>query len=106
MRVCVASGVGLGKRTIGVAKSRLIGEEVECSGRTLLVDKGEVIGEVLTTKESSKPVYVSVGHMITLETAAEIVRHCSKNRIPEPTLQAHNLATKTKLELAKIRREA
>jgi deoxyinosine 3'endonuclease (endonuclease V) len=38
--------------------------------------------------------------MLSLETAVEIVRHCSKNRIPEPTLQAHNLANKTKQGLS------
>lgn len=89
-------GLALGKPTIGVAKSRLIGEPVERNGRTLLLDKSEVIGKAITRKEGGKPVYVSVGHMVSLETAVEIVRHCSKGRIPEPTLQAHNLATYTK----------
>lgn len=93
-------GLALGKPTVGVAKSRLIGEPTEADGRTVLVDKGEVIGEVVTTQQGTKPVYISVGHMVSLETAAKIVRHCSKSRIPEPTLQAHNLATKTKFELA------
>jgi deoxyribonuclease V len=92
-------GLALDKPTVGVAKSRLIGEETEVGGRTLLLDKGEVIGEAVTTQESTKPVYVSVGNMVTLETAVGIVRHCSRSRIPEPTLQAHNLATKTKQEL-------
>lgn len=94
-------GLALHKPTIGVAKSRLIGEPTEANGKTVLVDKGEVIGEVITTQEGTKPVYVSVGHMVSLETAVEIVRHCSRSRIPEPTLQAHNLATKTKQEIAK-----
>lgn len=92
-------GLALGKPTVGVAKSRLIGEPTEVDGRTLLLDKGEVIGEAVTTKEDSKPVYVSVGNMVPLETAVEIVRHCSKIRIPEPTLQAHNLAAKIKKKL-------
>ncbi len=92
-------GLALGKPTIGAAKSRLIGEPTERDGRTVLVDKGEVVGEVVTTKQGAKPVYVSIGHMVSLETAVQIVRHCSKGRIPEPLLLAHNLATKTKLEL-------
>jgi deoxyribonuclease V len=87
--------------TIGAAKSRLIGEPTEVNGRTVLIDKEEVIGEVVTTKEGAKPVYVSVGHMISLETAVEIVKHCSLNRISEPLLQAHNLATKTRIELGR-----
>jgi deoxyribonuclease V len=94
-------GLSLGKPTVGVAKSRLVGEPTEVDGRTVLVDKGEIIGELVTTKEDTKPVYVSIGHMVTLETAAEIVRHCSRSRIPEPTLHAHNLATITKQQLSK-----
>jgi deoxyribonuclease V len=87
-------GLALGKPTVGVAKSRLIGKPVEMRGQTLLVDKEKVIGAVVTTKQSGKPIFVSIGHMISLETAVKIVVHCSKNRIPEPTLQAHILATK------------
>jgi deoxyribonuclease V len=93
-------GLALGKPTIGAAKSRLIGTEVEQDGRTLLVDKGEVIGEVVATREGAKPVYVSIGHMVSLETAVKIVKQCSKKRIPEPLQQAHNLATKQRIMLA------
>jgi deoxyribonuclease V len=93
-------GLILKKPTVGAAKSRLIGESSEREGRTLLLDKGEVIGEVVTTKQGCKPVFVSVGHMVSLETAVEIVKHCSKSRIPEPLLQAHNLATKERVKLA------
>lgn len=92
-------GLALGKPTIGVAKSRLIGAPTEIDGKTLLLDKNEVIGEAATTHKGTKPVYVSIGHMVSLETAVEIVRHCSKSRIPEPTLQAHNIATKAKHNL-------
>jgi len=92
-------GLIMGKPTIGAAKTRLIGEPVEINGQTFLVDKGEVIGAVVTTQQDAKPIYVSVGHMVSLETAVRIVKHCSKTRIPEPTLQAHNLATKERIRL-------
>lgn len=92
-------GLALGKPTVGAAKSRLIGEPTEHDGRIDLLDKGEVVGEVVATKQGAKPVYVSIGHMVSLETAVQIVQHCSRGRIPEPLLQAHNLATETKLEL-------
>jgi deoxyribonuclease V len=92
-------GLALGKPTVGVAKSRLIGTEVEKDDITLLVDRDEVIDEVVTTKQGAKPVYVSIGHMISLEAAVAIVLHCSKSRIPEPLLKAHNLATKKRIEL-------
>ena len=63
----------------------------------MLVDKDEVIGEVVTTKPDAKPINVSIGHLVSLETAIEIANHCGKGRIPEPLLQAHNLATKTRI---------
>ena len=93
-------GLVIGKPTIGAAKSRLIGEPVKVGEREFLMDKGEVIGEVVTTEQGSKPVYVSIGHMVSLETAVKIVKHCSKERIPEPLLQAHKLATKERIRLA------
>lgn len=92
-------GLVLGKPTIGTAKSRLIGEPLEVDGQTFLVDKGEVVAAAVTTRQGSKPVYVSVGHMVSLETAVKIVRHCAKTRVPEPILQAHRLATEQKNRL-------
>jgi len=83
-------GLAIGKPTVGVAKSRLVGEPVNA----YLVENGQTIGAVVTTKEGSKPVYVSVGHRISLETAVKIVKHCVRgSRIPEPLLQAHRIAT-------------
>ena len=90
-------GLALGKPTVGVAKSRLIGMQVEKDGITLLVDKDEVIGEVVTTKPDTKPIFVSIGHMVSLNTAVKMVKHCAKNRVPEPLLQAHNLATRKRI---------
>ena len=87
-------GLAIGKPTVGAAKSRLIGTLLEKDGETFLVDKGEVIGAVVTTKQGAKPIYVSIGHMVSLETAVKIVKHCARSRIPEPLLQAHKLATK------------
>jgi deoxyribonuclease V len=92
-------GLILSKPTIGAAKSRLIGIQVELDGETFLVDKGETIGAVVTTKQKGKPVFVSVGHMVSLETAIKIVKHCIKDRIPEPLLQAHKLAAKERIRL-------
>jgi len=87
-------GLVLGRPTIGAAKSRLIGTIEDTSEGTLLVDKGEAIGAVVTTKQGAKPIFVSIGHMVSLKTAIKIVKDCSKSRIPEPLLEAHKLATK------------
>jgi len=92
-------GLALGKPTIGAAKSRLIGELAEMHGQTFLVDKGEVVGAIVNTRRNAKPVFVSIGHMVSLETAIKIVLHCSKTRVPEPTLQAHKLATEERNRL-------
>jgi len=90
-------GLAIRKPTIGVAKSRLIGKPIEVAGEAFLVQKGQVISAVVTTKEGAKPVYVSVGHLISLGTAVKIVKHCARNsRIPEPLLQAHRLASEEK----------
>ena len=94
-------GVILGKPTIGVAKRRLIGNIIEKKEKTILVDKEEIIGEVVRTKAGSKPIYVSIGHMLSLETAVSIVKHCSKNGSPEPLIQAHKLATAYRKKLEK-----
>ncbi len=93
-------GLALGKPTIGVAKSRLFGEPVKVGAETFLMDKGEVVGAEVRTGEGFKPVYVSVGHLISLESAIGIVKHMSRGRISEPLLQAHILATKKRTSLA------
>jgi len=93
-------GLVLKKPTIGVAKSRLIGKLAEIGDDVFLVDKGQILGSVVTTQKDSKPVYVSVGHLISIETAINIVKHCVKHsRIPEPLLLAHRIASKERLLL-------
>jgi deoxyribonuclease V len=87
-------GLAIGKPTVGVAKSRLVGEPTVVAWRVFLVRKGKVIGEVVTTKKGVKPVYVSIGHFISLETAVTIAKHCvRKSKIPEPLWQAHKIAS-------------
>lgn len=104
-RCGLASHLGLimGKPTIGVAKSRLFGKVDDTRGESdtaLLKNNNEVIGAVVTTKHGCKPVYVSVGHMVSLETAVKIVKHCVRhNRIPEPILKAHEVATAEKRKI-------
>lgn len=96
-------GLILRKPVIGVAKNKLIGEIKAAKSKTDLslieYDHG-IVGAAVTTKRGCKPVYVSVGNMISLETAIEIVRHCAKNsRTPEPILMAHGIATAEKRKI-------
>ena len=65
-----------------------------------LKDKGEYSGAVVVTKQGTKPVYVSVGHRVSLKSAIEIVMECKgKYRIPEPTRRAHLIANEEKRRL-------
>lgn len=90
-------GLVIHKSTIGVAKSLLFGKlenfEVE-KGVVLLKNDDLAIGAMVIMETKLKPVYVSVGHMISLKTAIEIVKHCMRGkRLPEPILKAHEVAT-------------
>lgn len=88
-------GVALGKPTVGVAKSRLIGEQMKIGEDTFLTHDGEVAAAVVLAVKGAKPIYVSVGHMVSLETAVNIVRHCIHGfLVPEPIRAAHSLACK------------
>jgi deoxyribonuclease V len=101
-RCGLASHLGLviGRPTIGAAKSRLFGEMENTRTKediALLKHRHEVVGAAVTTKRGSKPVYVSVGHMVSLKTAIRIVKTCARdNRIPEPLLKAHQIANAEK----------
>ncbi len=84
--------------TIGVAKSRLIGDHgplpAEKGSWVALLHKGETIGAVLRTRHNVSPVYVSIGHRISLSTAIDYVLHCTpRYRLPETTRRAHKLAS-------------
>jgi deoxyribonuclease V len=58
-----------------------------------IIDKGETIGVALRTRNRVKPVYVSIGHKISLETAIDYVLRCTpKYRLPETTRQADKLS--------------
>lgn len=84
--------------SIGVAKSRLIGEHAPLGTargeRQFLYDEDEVIGAALRTRHNTRPVYVSIGHRVSLESAIRYTLACAPRfRLPEPTRQAHQLAS-------------
>lgn len=98
-------GVVMNRATIGVAKSRLCGEVDKPSEEawTPLMDGGEIIGAVVVTRRGKKPVYVSVGHKVSLRRAIKIVNQCTRgHRIPEPTRRAHIIANKEKSRLGSM----
>ncbi|MEI7026050.1 deoxyribonuclease V [Paenibacillus sp. y28] len=86
--------------TIGCGKTRLLGEYNEPGALrgsfTALTDQGETIGHVLRTQDGIKPVFISVGHRISLAEASEwIIRLTPRFRLPETTRQADQLVRRT-----------
>ncbi|MEW8406078.1 MAG: deoxyribonuclease V [Candidatus Thiodiazotropha taylori] len=84
--------------SIGVAKTRLIGTHEALSqkkGSWLpLIDREEVIGAVVRSRSGVKPIYVSIGHRISLSSAVNYVLAATTHyKLPETTRAAHHLAS-------------
>jgi deoxyribonuclease V len=82
--------------SIGCAKSVLVGKHgplgEERGSTAEMVHRGEVVGMAVRTRTGVKPVYVSPGHRMDLETAVELVMRVSpKYREPETTRRSHKL---------------
>lgn len=82
---------------IGVGKSRLVGTHENPGPRrgdwVPLMDKGEMVGAVLRTRPGTKPIYVSIGHRVGLDTAVDFVMRCTTRfRLPETTRAADRLS--------------
>jgi deoxyribonuclease V len=101
-RFGLASHLGLlaGVPSIGVAKTPFVGEYDEpARGRgawTDLTDGGETVGRVLRTQPGVNPVFVSVGHAVSLDDACDLILRLSpRYRLPETTRAADHLARAT-----------
>jgi len=97
-------GVMLNQPTIGVAKSKLCGDYTQNPEKVgewvPLRYEGRTVGAVLLSKRHCKPIFVSVGHMMTLETAIRVVKHfLIGHKIPEPIRLAHDFTNKIRREL-------
>jgi deoxyribonuclease V len=89
-------GLKLDMPAIGVGKSFLCGETC---GDDYICQAGEKVGKMVYSGGSKRPVYVSPGHKISLDTAVEVATHCIKiGRQPEPTRLAHEYVTIQKRE--------
>jgi len=99
----LASHMGLlfDRPSIGCAKSRLVGEFKEPkqkrgSMRSLLLGRRKV-GVVLRTRDNTRPLFISPGHRVSIETAARRVLEAGRGyRLPEPTRLAHIAAARAK----------
>jgi len=99
-RFGIASHLGVLTDTpsIGVGKSRLVGAHKsvpeEKGAWSPLIDKKERVGAVLRTRKGVKPIFISIGHRMSLKSAIEYVLACTpKYRLPETTRQADKLAS-------------
>ena len=99
-RLGIASHIGLlvDLPTIGCAKSLLVGHFGplgDTVGDWVPVEyRQQTIGAAVRTRSRVKPVYVSVGHRISLESAIHWVLACGNgHRLPEPQRQAHRFAS-------------
>lgn len=90
-------GLLLDKPTIGCAKSLLVGEVEEPGARagstSPLYFKDQRVGTAFRTRDDVKPIFVTQGHRVSLETAVKLVRQClDGTRIPKPTREADQAA--------------
>jgi len=90
-------GVLTGLPSFGVAKSPFVGTFSEPGERrggwSPLAEDGETLGRVLRTQTGIRPVFVSVGHRISLDQATDLTLTLSRRyRIPEATRQADILS--------------
>lgn len=103
MGIAAHLGLLLDLPSIGCAKSRLYGTGAEPAPErgsvAPLVEEGQTVGMIVRTRAGVKPVYVSPGHKMDLETGVQIVLSlCRGYRIPEPLRQAHILVNRLRAE--------
>lgn len=89
--------------SIGIGKTRLVGRHDEPGNEkgswVPLQDGEETVGAVLRSRTGVKPLYISVGHRISLSSAIAMVMAClTRYRLPETTRWAHKLASGPLLE--------
>jgi deoxyribonuclease V len=91
-------GLLLDLPSIGCAKSRLCGTHEELGPEkgewVPLFDGDEVIGAVVRSRTGTRPLYVSPGHRVDLETSIHyVLACCTRYRLPETTRWAHRLSS-------------
>mgnify|MGYP001424733681 CR=1 FL=1 len=90
-------GLWLNLPSLGVGKTPFIGTHAPLSpakgASSQIMYHDEALGVALRTRENVKPLYISVGHNLNLDSAIAITMACvGKYRQPEPIRQAHNTA--------------
>ncbi len=98
-------GLWLGLPSVGCAKSRLCGNAEEPAQEAGSVSDlhldGRLIGRLVRTRTGVKPVFVSIGHRVSLTAAVGLVLDCCRGyRLPEPTRLAHLAGNRLRMEFA------
>lgn len=101
-RMGIASHLGIitDVPSIGIAKSCLVGRykmpDSSKGAMTDLVYRQELIGKVLRSRDNIKPIFISPGHRVDMETALQLTLQClTRYRLPEPTRLADKLSKVT-----------
>ena len=96
----IASHVGvlLDVPSIDVAQSRLVGkykEPIKVETYSSIKYKNKKVGYAYKSKENCKPIIISQGHKVSVDTSLKITKKCIKNhKLPEPIFLAHKISNK------------
>jgi len=99
-------GVLLDTPAMGIGKKKLYGKyedppDVPGESSPLVSKDSTQIGSVLRTRKGVKPVFISAGHNIDLETSVKIAIECMGGyKVPEPTRQADIYVARLKKEVS------
>ena len=103
-------GVLLGRASVGCAKSVLVGEwdpaalGEERGAWAPLVLEGKTVGAAVRTRDGTTPIFVSIGHRVSLQNAIRLALACCAGyRIPEPTRQSDIAVSRLRRELGGLR---
>jgi deoxyribonuclease V len=90
-------GITINRSTIGISNSVNLGKENE----TNVILNKKVIAKKVVTKHGARPIYVSIGNMISLDSAIELTKKCIKepHKLPEPIVEARKIITRVKKEM-------
>ena len=85
--------------SIGCAKSLLVGAHgvlgTERGATAEIVHRGELVGMAVRTRTGVRPLYVSIGHLMDLPAAVELVLKMTAGfREPETTRRSHRLVNR------------
>jgi len=92
------AGIVFGVPSIGVAKKQLCGSMGDRLGPGVdrVVVRGKTVGCAMNLTPGHRPIFVSPGTGISLPQCVEVVKACTKFRIPEPTRLAHIAADRAR----------